>query len=63
MNLMNFVEIMESRDIFLVVWIPWKDGVLERKNINVEEMVRTMLNKFKLLDTFWEKQLAQRPPF
>jgi transposase InsO family protein len=32
---------------------PQQNGVVERKNITIQEMDRTMLNDSKLIDIFW----------
>jgi transposase InsO family protein len=52
----EFMELYEEHGIkrqFSVARTPQQNGVIERKNITVTEMVITMLKDFKLSNIFW----------
>ena len=49
----SYYEEHGIRRQFSAVRTPQQNGVVQRKNRNVEEMARTMLNDSKLNDIFW----------
>ena len=55
MSSMSSVKVMELRDNFSAAKTPQQNGVVERKNITVQEAARTMLNEEKLSDLFWRE--------
>jgi transposase InsO family protein len=52
-------EFMDYRNMngikrqFSIARTPQQNGVVERKNMTIWEMARTMLMDFKLIDIFW----------
>jgi transposase InsO family protein len=52
----EFMYLCEEKGIkiqFSTTKTPQQNGVVERKNITVQEMTKTMLNDSKLSDIFW----------
>ena len=56
MNLMSFVKLMESRGNFSAAKSQ-QNGVVERKNMIVQEVTRTMLNEAKLPNGYWREEI------
>ena len=52
-ELWNFCEEHRTKRKFSIARTPQQNGFFERKNRNVEEMARTMLNESNLNDIFW----------
>jgi hypothetical protein len=50
---MNFYGEHGIKRQFSTTWTPQQNGVVERKNITIHEMARTILKYFKLSDIFW----------
>ena len=56
----EFMEYCDSHGIkrkFYVARTPQHNGVVERKNKTIQEMVRTMLMNSKLTDIFWTQEV------
>lgn len=53
-----FISFCEKNGIkrqFSATRISQQNGVIERKNISVQEMARSMMNESKVRDTFWRE--------
>jgi transposase InsO family protein len=49
----DFLDEKDIKHEFLTPYTPQQNGVAERKNRTLIEMVRTMLDEYKTLDQFW----------
>ena len=54
-NSMSFVICMELKEKFSSPKTPQQNGVVERKNIIIQEATRTMLNEAKLSYAYWRE--------
>ena len=53
----EFYEVHGIKRKFSAAKTPQQNGVFERKNLTIQEVVRTMLNEAKLLDSFWREDV------
>jgi hypothetical protein len=51
----DYLDKEDMKHEFLAPYTPQQNGVSERKNITLIEMVRTMLDEYKTFDRFWAK--------
>jgi transposase InsO family protein len=49
----DFLDEEDIKHEFLAPYTPQQNGVAERKNLTLIEMVRTMLDEYKTSDRFW----------
>jgi transposase InsO family protein len=61
-NVEEFCDEKGIKHEFSTTYTPEQNGVVERKNRTLIEMARSMLDQYKVLDSFWTEAIQHRLP-